>query len=96
MSNATTSNLESLVQIERLRQVRAWLVGLGMVVILFSLTFVGGSGISPKWWGNTFAALREQGFLLWLVIPGVGVGLSLLVAAAVATLFLRKKERNLP
>ena len=96
MSNSPTSNLKNLVQIERLRRVRTWFFALGVVVILFSLTFVGGSGINPKWWGNTFAALRDQGFLLWLVIPGVGVGLSLLAAAAVATLFLRKKERKLP
>ncbi|MGS5087197.1 hypothetical protein ACVC7V_11895 [Hydrogenophaga sp. A37] len=92
MTNSPTSNLKRLVQIERLRLVRTWFIGIGVVIILFSLSMLGRVDSNPKWWGNTFAALRDLGLLQGFVLPGLGVGLIFLVSAAVVTALLRKKE----
>jgi len=88
------SNLKNLVQIDRLRQIRTWLFGLGIVTICFSFSMVNTAGINPKWWDNTFAALRDRGLLHWIVIPSLGVGALFLVAAAVVTVLLWNKERS--
>jgi hypothetical protein len=55
---------------------------------------VGTAGVNPKWWDNTFAAMRELGLLHWIVLPSLGVGAVFLVAAVVVAVFLRKKERS--
>jgi hypothetical protein len=94
MPNSPTSNLKRLVQIERLRLVRTWFIGIGVVTMLFSLSMLGRAGTNPKWWGNTFAALRDRGLLQGIVLPGLGGGLIFLVAAAAVTAFLWKKERT--
>ena len=95
MTNSPTSNLKRLVQIERLRLVRTWSIGIGVVTILFSLSMLGRVGINPKWWDNTFAAWRDIGLLQGFVLPGLGVGLIFLASAAVVTAMLWKKERTL-
>ena len=94
MPNSPTSNLKYLVQIDRLRQVRAWFFGLGIVTICFSFSMVNTPGINIKWWDNTFAALRDRGLLHWIVLPSLGVGVFFLVASAVVTVFLWKKKRS--
>lgn len=94
MTHSPTSNLKRLVQIERLRLVRTWFIGIGVVTILFSLSMLGRVGSNPKWWGNTFAAWRDLGLLQGIVLPGLGVGLIFLVSAAVVTALLWKKERT--
>jgi ABC-type Fe3+ transport system permease subunit len=93
MPNPPTSNLKSLMQIERLRQVRTWFLVLGIVTICAALSMVNVGGFNPKWWGNTFVAMRERGMLHWIVLPSLGVGVLFLVVAAVVGVFLRKKER---
>lgn len=94
MTTSSNSNLTTLIGVERLRRVRAWLFGLGLVIILFSGTLLNASGANPILSSSIYAVLKDHGFLLWLVLPSLGIGVLLLTASAAATFYLRKKDKS--
>jgi len=94
MPEPPSSNLKGLVRIERLQRVFYWLVGVGIVSILFGISLLGMGQDNPKWWGNVFVAMTSRGWLLWLVIPALTVGLMLLVAAVIVAVVIGKIEKS--
>lgn len=90
------SALKQLEHVERLRLLRNWLVGLGVAAICLAATFITSNVSNPKWWSNSFAALRAHGYFLPLVLPSFVIGLLLLGAGMIAAVVLHSREKNIP
>ena len=84
--------LDALARRERLKTVRDWCFGLGLVVCVGALVAIGGGAVgNPKAWASAYHALATAGGLRWLALPLLGVGAALLLIAIVTAVLIRKR-----
>lgn len=84
------SALRNLVLVERLRRLRNWLVGSGTAAICLSISLIPGGLSNPKWWSNTFFALRHYGHFQDFALTALLLGFALLVSGGISALILRR------
>ena len=82
--------LNEFANLERLKLVRNWCLGLGLVACLIAIETIAGWGIgNPKIWASAYEAFAAAGELRWLFVPliriaialfGVGIFLCIVVA----------------
>ena len=89
---AAQPELDALARKERLRLVRDWSFGLGLMACVSALVAIGGGGIgNPKTWASAYHALASAGGLRWLAVPLLGLGVALLITAVVSAVLIRKR-----
>ena len=94
MNPAHQKPLDELARLEKLRAIRTWCLGLGLVALAFAVWYIGGWGIAnPKSWASAHAAFAASGGLRWLIMPLIGSGLVLFVTGCVLCFFISKREQ---
>ncbi len=83
--------LDAFARRERLRLIRDWSFGIGLVACTAALFVIGSGAVgNPKAWASAYHALSAAGGLRWLALPLLGVGVALLVTAIVTAILGRK------
>ena len=91
---STNQQLQRVERLERLRIIRNWALGLGLVSILVSVTAVGfGPTNNPKLWSSTYAAFAQGGLLRWAAVPLFATGIAMLVAGICVHIVVAKGDQ---
>ena len=92
MASAHHKQLNELARLDKLRLLRTWCFALGFVALAFAFVYIGGWGLAnPKNWASAHAAFAAAGDLRWLIVPLVGVGLSLLLVGCLLCVVISKR-----
>jgi len=83
--------LDRLQSKDRMRQLRNWCLGLGLIASTSAMVALGTAIGNPKAWASAYHALAAAGGLRWLTFPLLGLGAVLLIAAIVLTLVSEKQ-----
>jgi hypothetical protein len=90
------AQFKQLAWLARLRTLRGWALGLGLVSMVSAMTASGlVSTVNPKTWSSAYSAMAAAGMLRWAALPLVMLGAALLALAVVLHIAVRSHSRRL-
>ena len=85
------SQLGALVRRERLKIVRDWCFGLGLVIFALAVTALGPTTIgNPKTWASAYHAFAATGVLRSFAVLPLGIGAVLLITALALSIQIKR------
>jgi hypothetical protein len=86
--------LDRLARVEKLRLLRNWCLGVGLVACLVAIESAGGWSIAnPKTWSSAYESFAAAGVLRWVVVPLLGLGGALLLLAVFLSIIVARRQR---
>ena len=83
-----------LERTERLQRVSALVCGFGIAVLAVGICTLGISSVTnPKAVSSVYAVLQGEGYMRWLSVPMMAVGLVTVVAGLLTLALARRKSR---
>ena len=93
MASKQHEQLNELANLERLRLVRNWCLGLGLVACLIAIETIAGWGIgNPKNWASAYEAFAAAGELRWLFVPLSGIAIALFAVGIFLCIVVARRE----
>jgi chromate transport protein ChrA len=93
MASKQFEQLNELANLERLRLVRNWCLGLEFAACLIAIETIAGWGIgNPKNWASAYEAFAAAGELRWLFVPLIGIGIALFVVGIFLCIVVARRE----
>ena len=93
MASKPHEQLNELAKLERLRLVRNWCFGLGLVSCLIAIETIGGWAIgNPKNWTSAYEAFAAAGELRWFFVPLIGIAIALFAVGIFLCIGVARRE----